>query len=148
MIASLQIPYLLNLATLVQQYLTGFAPSPRATFGLLGKLDLAFTSLLQGRDVETGEPLPGFEKGRGMTQTEIVRLKSIVDHTRVCVVEVIGNSEMDEDEDVLDIENEIDADNEEFDVTHEVGIGKVYDKTISELGNALVGSPIGIITDY
>jgi hypothetical protein len=130
---------------LVEQYLTGFAPSPRATFRLLGKLDLAFASLLQGRHVETGEPLPGFEKGRGVSITERVRMKSIVDQTRVCVVEVMGNSEMDEDEDEdkLDIENEVDM---EFDAAHE--IGQVYDKTISELGDALVGSPIGIITDY
>jgi len=122
---------------LVQQFLTGFAPSPRATFRLLGKLDLAFASLLQGKHVETGEPLPGFEKGRRMSQTETVRLKSVVDHTRVCVTEVISNCELGEDEDEFDIEND-----EEFE-----GIAKVYDKTISELGNALVGSPIGIISD-
>jgi len=122
---------------LVQQFLTGFAPSPRATFRLLGKLDLAFASLLQGKHVETGEPLPGFEKGRRMSQTETVRLKSVVDHTRVCVTELIPNCELGEDEDEFDIE-----DDEEFE-----GIAKVYDKTISELGNALVGSPIGIISD-
>ena len=133
---------------LVEQYLTGFVPSPRATFRLLGKLDLAFASLLQGRHVETGEPLPGFEKGRGVSITERVRLKSLVDQTRVYVVEVMGNSEMDEDEDELDTENEVDMDNEEFDAAHEMCIAKVYDKTISELGDALVGSPIGIITDY
>ncbi len=122
---------------MVQQFLTGFAPSPRATFRLLGKLDLAFASLLQGKHVETGEPLPGFEKGRRMSQTETVRLKSVVDHTRVCVTELIPNCELGEDEDEFDIE-----DDEEFE-----GIAKVYDKTISELGNALVGSPIGIISD-
>lgn len=133
---------------MVQEFLKNLRPSPRATFRLLGKLDLAFVSLLQGRDVETGEPLPGFEKRRGMSQTETVRLKSIVDHTRVCVVEVIGNSDMVEDEDDLDIENEMDIDNEEFDAGHEIGIAKVYEKTISELGDSLVGSPIGIITDY
>ena len=127
---------------MVQQFLTGFAPSPRATFRLLGKLDLAFASLLQGKHVETGEPLPGFEKGRRMSQTETVRLKSVVDHTRVCVTEVISNCEMGEDEDEFDIENEMDTDNEEFE-----GIAKVYEKTISELGNALVGSPIGMISD-
>lgn len=133
---------------LVEQYLTGFAPSSRATFRLLGKLDLAFASLLQGRHVETGEPLPGFEKGRGVSPTEKVRLKSIVDQTRVCVVQVIGNSEMDENEDELDVDDEMDIDDEEFDGAHEMGIAKVYDKTISELGDALVGSPIGMITEY
>ena len=60
----------------------------------------------------------------------------------------MGNSEMDEDEDEFDTENEVDMDNEEFDAAHEMCIAKVYDKTISELGEALVGSPIGIITDY
>jgi len=57
---------------------------------------------------------------------------------------VMGSSEMDEDENELDTENEMDMD--KFDAAHE--IGKVYDKTISELGDALVGSPTGIITDY
>jgi hypothetical protein len=110
--------------------------------------------LLQGRHVETGEPLPGFEEGQGVSVTQQVRIKGIVDQTRVCVVEVIGNSEIDEDEDVdvdvdeSDIENDTDMDNEEFDVAHEMGIANVYSKTISELGDALVGSPIGIITDY
>ena len=62
---SLQVPYLLSLAMLLTSMVAGMPPSPKALFGLLNKLDLAFASLLQGRDVNTGEVLPGFEGRRG-----------------------------------------------------------------------------------
>lgn len=136
---------------MVQQYLPGFRPSPRATFRLLNKLDLAFASLLQGRHVETGEPLPGFERGTVVSATEKVRMKSIVDQTRVCVVDVIGNSDGVDGEDDDEMEDEMDQDDIEEDVEsvddHEMGIAKVYDKTISELGDTIGGTPIGIITE-
>src|ERR1700761_184162 len=89
--ASLQVPYLLTLASLVTQYLPSFPAAPRATFKLLSKLDLAFASLLQGRHVETGEALPGFERGKVVSGTEKVRMKSLVDQTRMTVIHVIGN---------------------------------------------------------
>jgi hypothetical protein len=139
---------------LVEQYLSGFAPSPRATFRLLGKLDLAFASLLQGRHIETGESLPGFETGKGVNGTEKVRMKSIVDQTRVCVVEVIGNYEGEIEEDVVEdeTEDEVEADNDlgegiDDEDDYEMGIAKIYDRTISELGRTIGGTPIGIITE-
>jgi len=155
--ASLQIPYLLNIAILVEQYITELAPSPRATFRILGKLDLAFASLLQGKHIEMDEPLPGFESERAISATEKVRMKSIVDRTRVCVVDVIGNIGVGEKEgddsveevetgDEMNSEDEVGDDVEDFD-EHEMGIAKVYEKTISQLGDAIGGTPIGIITE-
>src|ERR1700712_5983959 len=47
-IASLQIPYLLNVALVVTTYITAFPFSPKGTFAVLGKLDHAFSSLLKG----------------------------------------------------------------------------------------------------
>lgn len=139
---------------LVEQYLSGFPPSPRATFRLLGKLDLAFASLLEGRHIETGESLPGFETGKGVSATEKVRMKSIVDQTRVCVVEVISNYEGEIEEDAVEDETEDETDldddfggNIDEDDDYEMGIAKVYDKTISELGRTIGGTPIGIITE-
>jgi hypothetical protein len=72
-IASLQIPYLLNIAGSVNTYLPAFPPSPKATFGLLRKMDHAFSSLLKGEDNDTGEILPGFEGGMrgGMSKTDV-----------------------------------------------------------------------------
>jgi hypothetical protein len=129
----------------------------------LGKLDIAFASLLQGRHVETGEPLPGFETGRKVNGTEKVRLKSLVDQTRMTVMDVIGIAGTEEDEDgddetetenefetgdEMDIDGEVgnELDEEKFG-EREMGVARIYDRTVVELGDTLGGSPIGIITD-
>jgi hypothetical protein len=161
--ASIQVPYLLSLALLVNQYLPSFEPSPKATFKLLEKLDIVFASLLQGRHIETGEPLPGFEGGRAISGTEKVRIKSLVDQTRLCVVNVMSHSngtEMgdddnddDEEEEELETEDDLDEmDEDDFDDDNhiidqrEMAIARVYDRTVVELGDVLGGTPIGIIT--
>ena len=152
-VASLQIPYLLSIALLVVDFLPGFDPSLKLTFKLLDKLDLAFASLLQGRDIDTGEILPGFEGGRGVNATEKVRIRSLVERTRICVVDVmsgkvnIGESEeqMETDEDESMDEDGDDDDNEGY--LWEMEIATVYDRTIGELGGTLDSAPIGIVTD-
>jgi len=140
---------------LVEQYISDLEPSPRTTFRLLGELDLAFASLIQGRHIETNEPLPGFEHGSAISSTEKVRMKSIVDRTRVCVVDVIGNFEGDDewddveqmdDGDELDSEDDVEEDIDDVG-EHEMKIAKVYEKTISLLGDTVGGTPIGIITE-
>ncbi|KAI5860860.1 hypothetical protein GGS23DRAFT_606627 [Durotheca rogersii] len=104
---SLQIPYLLNVALAFNTYLPSFAPSPRPTFALLKKLDHCFASLLVGRDVKSGEPLPGFQQRRdpGFSKTDMVRCKSIADETRILVathmsdepdVELFADDDVDE----------------------------------------------------
>jgi len=148
----LQIPYLLSIALLVVDFLPGFDPSLKLTFKLLDKLDLAFASLLQGRDIDTGEILPGFEGGRGVNATEKVRIRSLVERTRICVVDVtsgkvnIGESEeqMETDEDES-MDEDGDDDNEGY--LWEMEIATVYDRTIGELGDTLDSAPIGIVTD-
>ena len=152
-IASLQTPYLLTLASLVIQYLPTFPSAPKVTFRLLDKFDLAFASLLQSRHVETGEPLPGFDGGRAISVTDKVRLKSLVDRTRIVVTDVISRSGGEiQVEELTDLEtgDEMSIDESEngdgFDDL-EMGITKVYDRTVVELGENMAGSPIGIITD-
>jgi Subunit 11 of the general transcription factor TFIIH len=156
---SLQVSYLLSLALMVAEMLPEYAPAPRATFRLLGKLDAAFASLLAGVNVETGEALPGFEKGRVVSTTEKVRIKSLVDRTRIVVVRAlregggstdVGDDETEEvddtdtgDDDDLELEGDDDLDVDR----EEMGIAKIYDRTVVELGDVLGGSPIGIITD-
>ncbi|KAI1767360.1 hypothetical protein GGR53DRAFT_482267 [Hypoxylon sp. FL1150] len=92
---SLQIPYLLNVALAFNTYLPAFPPSPVPTFALLKKLDHCFSSLIVGRDVKSGDPLPGFEKRGyatvGFTRTDMVRCKSIVDDTRMLVAMVMSD---------------------------------------------------------
>ena len=170
--ANLQVPYLLNLAVLSVEYLPLLGTSTRsvhATFRLLSKLDYAFSSLLTGSDTVTGEALSGFESGRRVSTTDKVRLKGIVDRTRLTVVRVMsGESEVgDEGEGGgpmdTDTEGEGEAgrasgtvifegfeDNEEDDDDddwEERNVASVYEKTIGELGDVLGGPPIGIITD-
>jgi hypothetical protein len=169
---NLQIPYLLNIAVLTAEFLPLFPSTTRstqATFRLVSKLDYAFCSLLTGRDNATGELLPGFENGRSVTTTDKVRLKGIVDRTRLTVVRVMSGESVAGDEqdvgDAMDTDTEQQAspnrdgtvtfegfedntdDEEEDDEWEERGIASVYEKTIGELGDVLGGPPIGIITD-
>lgn len=170
MLASVQIPYLLNLALLISNFLPELPASPNVMFRLLSKLDLAFASLLQGRNVETGEELPGYGGfgGRGVSGTEKVRIKSIVDRTRICVVDALSNGAGDDEDGedtIMETETEDEDDfnmtattDEEAERHFETGvreaqgdwdmhIAKVYDRTVVELGDSLRGAPIGIISD-
>ncbi|KAK7755010.1 hypothetical protein SLS62_003094 [Diatrype stigma] len=116
---SLQIPYLLNVASALTTYLAAFPPSPRPTFALLQKLDHCFASLLVGRDVKTRDPLPGFAvlasgsssssgsgllrkpSAAGLSRTDMVRVKSIADETRMLVAVVMSG-----EADVEDIDDD------------------------------------------
>jgi hypothetical protein len=171
-IANLQIPYLLNFAVLTADFLPMFGASTRsaqATFGLLSKLDYAFSSLLTGHDTASGEPLPGFESGRTVSTTDKVRLKGVVDRTRLTVTRVMSGESVvgDEEEvgDAMDTDTETEGEaggrqgtvtfegfedneyDEEDDDWEERSVASVYEKTIGELGDVLGGPPIGIITD-
>lgn len=96
----MQIPFLLRLASDLTQYVRSFAPAPKASFDLLGKLDHCFSSLLAGHDIQTEEMLPGFENGprAGLTVTDMVRCRSLVEQTRVLMVEVLSGVPEDEEE--------------------------------------------------
>jgi len=175
--ANLQIPYLLNIAVLMVDFLPKFhntARSTQATFRLLAKVDYAFSSLLTGYDSSSGEILPGFEMGRSIATTDKVRLKGIVDRTRLTVVRVLSGESVTGDEEETDEEatamdtdtegdqraerredpdtvvfegfenNENDDEDEDWEERH---IGSIYERTIGELGDVLGGPPIGIITD-
>lgn len=160
----------MSIALTVNEFLSEYPPAPTATFRILKKLDVAFASLLQGYSVETGDALPGFDRGRQISTTEKVRLKSIVDQSRVIAVRAIqsfgastdaGESEYDDrDEDNEDDDYNVDedeTDDDDLDGGHtsmkndvdrqEQGIARIYDQTMVLLGGALGGSPIGIITD-
>merc|ERR1719262_5144 len=132
---SLQIPYLLNIALAVNTYISAFPASPKATFALIRKLDHAFSSLLKGEDSITGEILPGFAGGKraGLTKTDMVRCKGLVDNTRVLVVDVMG-TEIEDDAD-----GETSTWGDAGDGKWEMEIAKVYEMTIVELGATLDG---------
>ncbi|KAI4086247.1 MAG: hypothetical protein LQ344_007711 [Seirophora lacunosa] len=149
------VTFLLTIALSVTSSLESFPFTPRPTFQFLRKMDLAFSSLLKGVNAETGEPLPGFQGGRGrLSTTEKVRMRGIVERTRVAVVEVAGKdgsladvknvplSETDTEEDFNATEDD-DVDMLEDESSHrrwEMDIARVYEKTIVELGMALDAS--------
>ncbi|KAF9886401.1 hypothetical protein FE257_011433 [Aspergillus nanangensis] len=146
---SLQIPYLISLAVLVNTYLPDYPFLPKATFRLLRKLDSVFTSLLTGEDAETGASLSGFENRRNVvSMTEKVRIKSIAETCRVSVVEAReqidepggGDYDYDDDEDDDDEDDdELFGEEEYADAPGrwEMETAKVYEKTIQLLGDEL-----------
>ncbi|KAF2140093.1 uncharacterized protein K452DRAFT_253883 [Aplosporella prunicola CBS 121167] len=144
---SLQIAYLISLALLINDFMAGFSPMPKALFRILDKLDHAFASLLQGRDTETGEELPGFEGGRTVNATEKVRIYSMVQNARIQVVDVMAKydplAHAEENETESEMTEVMDTDvDEEFGLDDMEGawdmqVAKVYDRTVVELGDSI-----------
>ncbi|KAK3942822.1 hypothetical protein QBC46DRAFT_362237 [Diplogelasinospora grovesii] len=157
----LQVPLLLNIASEFNTWLSSFAPSPTATFSILRKLDHCFASLLTGQDIETKEPLPGFERGpqrSGMTTTDKVRCKGIIEATRVLIVEVMSKEpdqegEEDDEPGILTAdESESGPDGpsrrgiwEEDDERLHMDVARVYENTIVQLGESL-GDGWGVVS--
>ncbi|KAG5930143.1 hypothetical protein E4U42_002882 [Claviceps africana] len=167
---SLQVPFLLKVASDFTRYVRSFAPSPRATFELLRKLDHCFASLLCGQDIDSKESLPGFENGlrAGMTTTDMVRCRSLVEQTRVLMVEILSSADVDDDDDEEDEateeEDDVEAGAEDstdvgqdsaaegprrdglaWDVEEEtlhMDAARIYENTIIQLGQRL-GDPLG-----
>ncbi|KAF7552363.1 hypothetical protein G7046_g7436 [Stylonectria norvegica] len=160
----LQIPFLLRLGSDFTQYVRSFPPAPKASFTLLRKLDHCFASLLKGQDAVTKEDLPGFENGlrSGMSTTDMVRCRSLVEQTRVLVVEVLSSAAGDEDEeeeetDIDETDSGMDTadsgprvwrvEDDEEERMH-LDAARVYENTIVRLNERLgdsLGS--GMITD-
>ncbi|KAK2879554.1 hypothetical protein FQN49_000774, partial [Arthroderma sp. PD_2] len=136
---SIQVPYMISLAGLVNSYLPDFPWQARSTFTLLAKMDVIFASLLQGVDVLSGQVLAGFEdRTNQVSVTEKVRIKSLVEGTRVTVFDVRDQEDEDEDE-----EDE-DEDEEDEDEVEDVAVGRwemaaarVYERTVQLLGDDL-----------
>ena len=119
---------------------------------LLQKLDLAFSSLIEGVDVETGTALSGFGNGRTrLTTTEKVRIRGLVERTRVAVVEVAAKDSVEDPsravnidqstDDEFGLENDLkedrDENEDEDDAGWEMGVARVYERTVVNLGAAL-----------
>lgn len=90
----------------------------------------------------TDEALPGFENGLryGMTVTDMVRCRSLVEQTRVLMVEIMSQARGDDDTDAseseTDGENEVDRWDIEEDEMH-LDAARVYENTIIHLGHRL-----------
>ncbi|KAI9734230.1 MAG: hypothetical protein M1834_002332 [Cirrosporium novae-zelandiae] len=143
---SLQVSYLLSIALLAANYLPSFPFTPHRTFSLLHKIDTVFAALIQGKEPETGKPLPGLAgKKTAVSVTEKVRIKGLVEGTRVVVVACSQNDDVNED--AGDVENETDAEDtmdemvdemaDESEASWEMLVARVYEQTIMALGEGL-----------
>ncbi|KAK4096342.1 hypothetical protein N658DRAFT_501681 [Parathielavia hyrcaniae] len=155
---SLQVPFLLNIASEFNAWVTSFSASPIATFAILHKLDHCFASLLSGEDIETHESLPGFENGlrAGMSKTDMVRCRSLVEQGRIVIVDVMSKG-VDEEESVQDEPSEDGEDEsgpegpgragEGFMVDDDedlyMDVARVYENTLVKLGDALGDPGVG-----
>ena len=152
----LQIPFLLKLGSDFTQYVRSFPPSPKATFAILRKLDHCFASLLSGKDFATNETLPGFENGLrgGMSTTDMVRCRSLVEQTRVLMVEVMSQGVEEDDEEEIDSNMDDDNGLGDWDLSDEeeermhLDVARIYENTIVHLGERLGDSlTTGMRTD-
>ncbi|KLU83700.1 hypothetical protein MAPG_02751 [Magnaporthiopsis poae ATCC 64411] len=172
---SLQVPYFLNIANELTDWLESLSPTLAPTFSILHKLDHCFASLLAGQDVLTGEALPGFEYGPAMSRTDMVRCRSLAEQTRVQMVDVMrrasqpGEEKKEKEEEQeggtmsVDDTETTDGDTtmddaegkkswkqilseEDDDEELQMDVARVYEKTLVRLGAELGGGPaIGII---
>lgn len=148
--ASLQIPFLLDIACSLNSWLPNFPAARRPTVRLLSMLDHCFASLLSGHDVDSAEPLPGFANGlarAGLSTTDMVRCRSIVEESRRVAVKVLGDDMVDYEEDT-DTDTETDADVDAASATRKAAwrggddglfmdVARVYEKTLVKLGERL-----------
>lgn len=134
---------------------------------------MVFASLLRGVHVQTGATLPGFNNGQGRVRTtEQVRIKGLVERTRVAIVEVAGKDgrimmDLDSigldsarriieteddfttdgnetmDESTNDSETTLGFNAEEGSGKWEMDVARVYERTIVELGLSLNSFGVG-----
>ncbi|KAF1955299.1 hypothetical protein CC80DRAFT_363471, partial [Byssothecium circinans] len=115
---NLQIPYLLTVcATFIETLPLFTAPRPalEPALALLEKVDWAFSSLLVGRDLETGEALSGFGDGRRVSSTERVRVRSTIERARAVVMRVFDEEGEGEGEEVEGVDSGDEGDVEDED---------------------------------
>ena len=130
----------MTIALSVTNYLQPFSFAPQATLQLLQKLDCAFSSLLHGQDVVTGDSLPGFETGRRITVTEKVRLQGLVERTRVLLIDVSKRGDLDTESQDGFQETTASEDDDNAEVfgdllNYDLDVAKVYERTLADLSD-------------
>lgn len=151
LLASIQVPYLLSLAGLLCSYLPAF-PFSTAVFHVTGKLDQAFATLLSPSHDQSPDTRADNHR---VSVTEKVRIKSLIEETRVMAVQTASRSghaasvlDLSMDEDSEDVEDE-----SEQDLRHEhdtgetaqslsisLGLARIYKRSLEILGDSLGGA--------
>ncbi|EXJ92058.1 hypothetical protein A1O3_00608 [Capronia epimyces CBS 606.96] len=142
---TIQIPYLLTLAGLVYSYLQAF-PFSVSLLYIAAKIDQGFASLLQPS--EEGN----FSSGAShrVSMTEKVRIKSLIEETRVAAVRAasasghdasvhdISGTDTDDEEDELSDDVDESNDDPPSSLPISLGVAKIYKRTLEILGDSLV----------
>ena len=124
---------------------------------MVRKLDIAFTHLLQLDDSANLASLHTTHFGvsevgrRVVSRTDRVRIKSVCESTRVCVVEERQKGDIIEEDEPSDSESEESEDEFDFEITRghpqqrhgatTRGIGSLYEGALSMLGDTLASGP-------
>ncbi|KAH0606713.1 uncharacterized protein H6S33_003547 [Morchella sextelata] len=151
---TLQIHYMLQMANSFNDYLASFPPHLKVTLRLLDTFDRCFYTLITETSADPSTPLPPAFSAYQMNMTEKVRLKSMIERTRLHVVKLLesgrgapdpltenaGNFGERNEQIDIDTENETEvdgcgsyADDEEL----EIEVSKVYDRCMVQLGEGL-----------
>lgn len=154
-LATLQIPYLLTLAGQVCSYLEAF-PFSVSFFPLAGKIDQGFALLLQAANHDH----PGGSPPYHVSMTDKVRIKSLVEETRVAAVNAasasgyaastadiseIDSDEEDDDDDEANIDSDDIAVREDEQLsasTIPLKLSRVYKQTLEILGDSLASGTL------
>lgn len=145
---------MLQMANSFNDYLASFPPDLKVTLRLLDTFDRCFYTLITGTSADPSTPLPPAFSISQMNMTEKVRLKSMIERTRLHVVKLLESGggapdpltenakffgERNEQTDI-DTENETEddgrgsyADDEEL----EIEVSKVYERCMVQLGEGL-----------
>ncbi|KAK6381675.1 hypothetical protein LTS17_004734 [Exophiala oligosperma] len=148
---TLQIPYLLSLAGLVCSYMPAF-PFSTSVFYITGKIDRGFTSLLLSSSAGSSDSATTYH----VSMTEKVRIKSLVEETRITAVNVASSSGLSTNiGDVSELETEEEEEEEEEtddtntgqdtqanDMSRSLAISKIYKRTMEILGDSLDSSTL------
>jgi hypothetical protein len=139
--AHLQITYLLSLAGTLLSYLPAFDFSS-STFPLLDKLDLAFVALLRPSTRPSHSQLDAH-----LSTTDRVRIKSLVEETRVVAVNCASAAGYTASVQDLSLSDDTDEDDDEEQLTEHdasngddaigIALSKIYKRTLEILGDAL-----------
>ncbi|KAG0638571.1 hypothetical protein HOY80DRAFT_1047252 [Tuber brumale] len=146
---SLQTQYLLQIANSFNDYISSFPPRFESALGLLDKLDRCFHSLITGPSAGSYAPLSPALSGSRMSMTERVRLKSVIERTRLHVVGLAEGMEAPDpptEEDVPDVGDRkpghslidaLDGGSEEGGEALELELSRVYERSLVEIGESL-----------
>lgn len=153
LLATLQIPYLLTLAGQVCSYLQAF-PFSTSFFALAGKIDEGFASLLQPPNNGNPGGVPPYH----VSTTDKVRIKSLVEETRVAAVnaasasghvasiEDLSEIDTEDDDDEDDVDDDATVENDEEEQADALAVplklSRVYKRTLEILGDSLVSGSL------